>query len=439
MDDLRDYQKVIINMMLDKKRLAIWLDMGMGKTRICIELLMLLMRPKTMVVCPKMAMDVWRQEFEKWDSNANIILIEGSAAKRKILSELTADVYIIGRDSLNWYVKEVGVKEFNCIILDEATSFKNISSKRFHAAKLLCAKADRVYELTGSPVANSYIDLFAQIFLLDFGQRLGRYITNYREEYFEGPVVNGFKVYKYPKSGAIDKINKLVQDITVSLKNEGYVKLPKRIDNIIRLRMDENLKNRYEMMKKNYFLSDNISASNVLTCIQKLCQLSNGFCYDNGGNATQFSQVKLEYMKEIFDVSTDNVLVFAMFKNDIDALRKIGATELNTTEKIHQWQMGNIKYAVAHPASLGYGLNLQYGGHVVFWYSLPWSLELFQQSNARLYRSGQQHTVTINCLITTGTIEEDIYRALQEKSLTQEVLLEACKLHIGNDRKKGAS
>ena len=438
MEELRDYQKEIINIMLDKKRLAIWLGMGMGKTRICIEVLMLLMRPKTLVVCPKMVMDVWRQEYEKWDKEAKIILIEGSAAKRKILSELAANVYVISRDSLNWFVKEVGVMKFDCIILDEATSFKSVSSKRFHAAKLLCAKADRVYELTGSPVANSYIDLFAQIYLLDFGQRLGRYITHYREEFFTGPVVNNFRVYKIPKQGAMEKINNLVKDITVSLKNIGYVKLPKRIDNVVRLPMDGHLKKSYETMKKNYILSDKITASNVLACIQKLCQLANGFCYNDDGSAIQLSQLKLDYMKEIMDAATDNILIYATYRCDIDELIKMGAVELNDTEKIHMWQRGEIKNAVAHPASLGYGLNLQNGGHVVFWYSLPWSLELFQQSNARLYRSGQQHTVTINCLVTEGTIEEDIYRALQDKSLTQEVLLEACRLHTGN-KKEGVA
>lgn len=429
---LRSYQKKIIETIFEKKRVAIFAECGLGKSRCIVEVIKKMHGKKVMIVAPKFVCSTtWKTEFQKWNAdNVNVIYIEGTAAKRKMLAEMEADVYVISRDNIDWYFQTFGEKKFDMIVLDESTSFKNVSSKRWKAMRHYTKLADMVVELTGTPVGNGFQDLFGQIFLLDNGIRLGTSITRYREKYFDGPVLNGYKIYNKMIKGSDRIIMEKVKDITYSLQAKDYLEMPERIDNIIPMTMTGRLEFNYRQMRKDYCLNTEIIAANAAVLTNKLAQLANGFVYDDGKNIVEFSKHKIEYMQEVIDTTADNILIFAMFQRDIDALKKLGAVVLNNANKIREWQEGKIKIAVAHPASIGYGINLQSGGHVLFWYSLPWSLELYQQSNARLYRQGQTHPVIINHLITEGTIEENILQALQSKNLTQETLLRACKMQM---------
>ena len=432
MDALRDYQVSIVDRILFQNRVGVFADMGLGKSRCIVEALGVLMYPRTLIVAPKLvAESTWPDEFSKWTSGVRLSLITGDKKKRvKAVNNTDADVFIISRDNLDWLVKTFPKINFDVIVLDESSSFKNFTSKRTRAAKVLCKKADRVILLTGTPASNGYQDLFAQIFLLDNGERLGTSITRFRETYMTGPIINGYKVYNKMRRGSVEIINEKIKDIVFSLKSADYIKLPDRIDSIISLTMN---KMDYDEMKRNYLLTKNnkeITASNAAVLVGKLSQLANGFAYDDNKNVIEFSNHKLIRVQEIIDTTAGNILIYAIFKHDIDALIKLGAVKLDSTEKIREWQEGNIRIAVAQPASIGMGTNLQSGGSIVIWYSLPWSLELYQQANKRLHRSGQKHTVSIIHLLTKDTVDEDIYKSLQNKTLTQDTLLNMCKLHI---------
>lgn len=435
MCELRSYQVAIINKIIQIPKVAIWAEMGLGKTRCVIESLKILQRPVTLVVAPKMVAEtVWEQEFEKWDSVSRVVVIRGDVKKREALAEFPADVYVISRDNIDWFWQRYGMKKcFDVIVIDEASSFKNASAKRWKALKNYTLSATRVVELTGTPASNGYVDLWAQVFLLDSGKRLGRYITHYKEKYFTGPVINGYRIYKTPLRGAVEEINRLLQDITFSLKAADNLKLPEKIENVIQLNMDKKMERCYKKMKKSYVLTQEITAANAAVLTQKLSQLANGFAYDEHKNIVEFSRDKLEYLKEIIETATENILIYAIFKRDILEIEKLGAVNLNTPERIKEFQRGEIKVAVAQPASIGMGVNLQSGGHTIIWYSLPWSLEIYQQANARLYRQGQEHTVTINHMVMNNTIEVDIMDCLKNKSLTQDKLLNACKMRLDNN------
>lgn len=432
MDALRDYQVSIVDRILFQNRVGVFADMGLGKSRCVVEALGVLMYPRTLIVAPKLvAESTWPDEFAKWTSGVRLSLIVGDKTKRvKAVNDTDADVFIISRDNLDWLVKTFPKISFDVIVLDESSSFKNFTSKRTRAAKVLCKKAGRVILLTGTPCSNGYQDLFSQIFLLDNGVRLGTSITRFRELYMTGPIINGYKVYNKMRRGSVEIINEKIKDIVFSLKSADYIKLPDRIDSIISLTMN---KRDYDEMKRNYLLTKNnkeITASNAAVLVGKLSQLANGFAYDDNKNVIEFSNHKLIRVQEIIDTTAGNILIYAIFKHDIDALIKLGAVKLDSTEKIREWQEGNIRIAVAQPASIGMGTNLQSGGSIVIWYSLPWSLELYQQANKRLHRSGQKNTVSIIHLLTKGTVDEDIYKSLQNKTLTQDTLLNMCKLHI---------
>ena len=434
MNELRDYQYYVLNELLDKKKAGCFLDMGLGKSRIAIELLMLLQRPKTLIVAPAMVVKTtWEQEFAKWDPDAKIKIVTGTPIKRKLMFEMNdADVYVLSRDNVDWLWKTFQKKlHFDVVILDESSSFKNPSSKRWKAIRYYCNDAERVIEMTGTPVGNSMIDLWGQIELICPG-RLGKFME-YKQKYFTGPTINGYQVYNKIRRGAEEIINDSIKDLVFSMKSADHLKLPERIDNLIEIKMDSKLMNRYKIMRKHYVLeADNaiVTAANAAVVTGKLCQLSNGFIYDNDKKVIEFSRHKLEWLEEIFSTSQENILVFAMFQRDIEEIEKLGAVKLNSDKRIKEFQEGKIKYAVCHPSSIGYGINLQQNCHTLIWYSLPWSLEQYTQGNGRLYRQGQEHNVTINHLITAETIEGQIYEALQSKSLTQDKLIDACKLQI---------
>lgn len=438
MDELRDYQYFVLNKLLDAKKAGMFLDMGLGKTRIVIELMMLLQRPRALIVAPALvAKTTWKQEFQKWDADARVNIVVGSPTKRKLLLEMSADAYVISRDNIDWMWKTFGKElHFELVILDESSSFKNPSSKRWKAIRFYCNDAERVIAMTGTPCGNSMLDVWGQIELICPG-RLGKFME-FKQKYFTGPVVNGYQIYNKIRKGAEEIINEQIKDITFSLKSADHLKLPEQIDNLIKIEMDSKLSNRYKIMRKHYVLEDGnaiVTAANAAVVTGKLCQIANGFVYGNDKEVIEFSRHKLDWLEEIFSTSQENILVFAMFQRDIDEIEKLGAVKLNSEAKIKDFQEGKIEFAVCHPASIGYGINLQAHCHNLIWYSLPWSLEQYTQGCKRLHRQGQDQTVTVNHLLTTGTIEEQIYEALQTKNLTQEKLLVACRMQIEDARK----
>lgn len=434
MTELRPYQTEIVDKILMIPKVGVFADMGLGKSACTIKALQILMYPRTLIIAPKLvAMSTWPQEFLRWDSAARVTLIAGTPKKRaeKVLS--VSDVFIISRDNVEWLVKTFKNIHYDVIVLDESSSFKNFTAKRTRAVKQLCKTADRVIELTGTPASNGYGDLFSQIFLLDGGQRLGKSVTRFREEYMSGPVINGHKIYNKMKKGSEEKINELIKDITFSLKSCDYLQLPDRVDSFIKLSLDDSTRRDYERLKNDYVLrhgNEVITVANAAVMCGKLACLANGFIYNDDKEVIEFSRHKLERLKEIIDVSTENILVFAVYQRDITEIEKLGAVKLDSSSKIEMWQRGEIKVGVAQPASLAYGVNLQSGGRTVIWYSCPYSLEQYQQANKRLHRSGVKGTVSIIHMITEDTIDIDIYKSLQNKTLTQDSLLNMCKLHM---------
>lgn len=413
--------------------LALWLPMGMGKSRIILSYLKKNGRPKTLVIAPaSVVRNVWKQQAQIWDKDARVQLIVGTPSKRLAMLDEDADIYVISRDLMKWLYGLNLKRKWDVLVVDESTSFKNPSSIRFRCLKKMIRNFKQRILLSGTPNANSYIDLWAQYYLLDFGARLGRYVTYYKQDYFVGFLINGYMVYKMPKDGAIKAINDKVKDITFALSADDWLKLPDTIYNTIAIEQTDKERKAYMEMKKNYVCCKVITAVNAATLCNKLQQLSNGWAYTDDHKVIPFGDSKLEALKEIVDVSTENILVYFTYEEDRKRLKEIGGYEIKTEKDIEKWNDGKIPFAIANPASLGYGLNLQYGGHQVIWYSPIWNAELYSQANGRLARQGQMHPVTITHLITKDTIDEKIMTALHTKELDMQALIDAVKWEVGD-------
>lgn len=411
--------------------IALWLPMGMGKTRTIIEYLKRNGRPKALVIAPaSVVRNVWKQEAKKWDSEMRVSLVAGTPTKRLNALDLDADVYVISRDLIKWLYGLNIKRKWDVLIIDESTSFKNPSAVRFRCMKKMIGDFKKRILLSGTPNANGYLDLWAQYYLLDFGKRLGKYVTHYKEQYFKGFVINGYMIYKDPKRGAVEEINDKVKDITFALKSEDWLKLPDVIHNTIQIEMTDKEKKSYTEMKKHYILGKEITASNAAVLCGKLQQLANGFAYTDDGKVVKIGDSKIEALKEIVDVSTENVLVYFRFDDDRKRLQEIGGHELKTEKDIADWNDGKIKFAIANPTSIGYGINLQHGGSHIIWYTLTWSGEVYAQANARLVRQGQTRPVTITHLLSKDTIDEKILNVLKEKKADMDGLIEAVKSEI---------
>ena len=392
---------------------------------------------KVLVIAPKrVAEDTWSREHEKWDhlSELRISKVLGSPAQRMKALKTDADVYVIGRDNVKWLVELFGKSwPFDMVVIDELSSFKNPSAQRFRALKKVMPLSDRVVGLTGTPSPNGLMDLWAEIYLLDRGERLGRTISEYREMYFRAGARNGYIVYRWePYSYSQKEIERKISDICMSMSAEDYLELPERIDNEIRIRLSDKEQKLYDQMESDQLLrieDEAVVALNAAAVMNKLLQMSNGCVYADGGDVVRIHERKLEALEEIIDTTGEPVLVFYSFKHDLDAIRKRipEARELKSSEDIARWNRGETRVLLCHPASVGYGLNLQDGGHVIVWYGLTWSLELYQQANARLFRQGQQKAVIIHHLITDGTVDEQVMKALKAKDTSQSALLEALK------------
>jgi len=424
---------------------GLFLDMGMGKTAVALTVANELLYDsfdvrKVLVIAPKkVAEDTWSRETAKWDHlrHLRISKVLGSREQRFAALAREADIYVINRENVVWLVETLGAEwDFDMVIVDELSSFKNHRAKRFRALRKVRPLIKRLIGLTGTPVPNGYMDLWAEVYLLDRGERLGKTITQYRNQYFYSVMLPGFQLYKL-RAGAEDEINERVADICLSMKAKDYLKMeePLRID--VPVVLSNREMGRYKTMERDAVLAvmdHEIVGVNAAAVTTKLLQMANGAVYDDRGQVAHIHDQKLERLAELVEGANGRpVLVFYSFKHDRDRIKqhlKTEVRELQTPEDIEDWNAGRIPVLLAHPASCGHGLNLQGGGNIIIWFGLPWSLELYQQATARLHRQGQAEGVVIYHLIAEGTVDEEVLRVLQGKGRTQEEFLEAIKARI---------
>lgn len=348
-----------------------------------------------------------------------------------------ADIYIINRENVDWLVNKSGYKfDFDMIVIDELSSFKNHQSKRFKSLMKIRPKVKRIVGLTGTPSSNGLMDLFAEFKVLDLGERLGYFIGQYRNTYFKPDKTNGAIVYSYkPLPNAEDSIYERISDITVSMKASEYLKMPELVISNYRVEMSEDEKKQYDEMKKNLICEikdDEITVSNAGSLSNKLSQFANGAVYDDEQNIVEIHSRKLDALEDIIESMNGKPLLVAYwYKHDLQRIKKrFDVREIKTGKDIADWNNGKIPVALIHPASAGHGLNLQQGGSTIVWFGLTWSLELYQQTNGRLYRQGQKNTVVIQHIVTKGSIDEQILKVLERKNKTQEDLIEAVKANL---------
>ena len=394
---------------------------------------------RVLVIAPKrVAQDTWSREHEKWDhlKDLKISLVTGSPAQRKKALAADADVYVIGRDNVVWLTQILPKWDFDMVIIDELSSFKSNQAKRFKELRKVIPRSRRVVGLTGTPSPNSLMDLWAELYLLDRGERLGKTIGCYREEYFRPGKTDGHHIFSWePRKGSREKIEKLISDICVSMSAEDYLTLPERIDVEVPVTLTAEERALYDRMEQDQILTlddEQVVALNAAAVMGKLLQMANGCVYTESGGVVKIHEAKLDALEEIVDTAGEPVLVFYSYKHDKAAIEKRikGVREITGPKDIKDWNDGNIPVLLAHPASVGYGLNLQDGGHVIVWYGLTWSLELYQQANARLYRQGQQKPVIVHHLIAEGTVDEQVMRAIKHKDTSQAALLQALKERV---------
>ena len=388
-----------------------------------------------LVIAPlQTARNTWGSEIEKWDhlSSLRLSLILGDVKQRRAALEEEADVYVVNRENVVWLCEELKDWPFDMVVIDELSSFKNPSAKRFKALRKQIPFAKRVVGLTGTPAVNGYIDLWSEVYLLDRGERLGRTIGMYRQSYFHPGRSNGHVVYEWVMNrGAKEIIDERLSDLCVSMKAVDFLEMPDRVETDVYVEMCAAEKKLYDQFGRDHVLPDmDIVGANAAVVQAKLLQMANGFIYDENKTAHHIHSHKLEAVDEIIEAAgTRPVLLFYTFIEDKNRLaeRFPEARELKTKADVDDWNAGKIPLLITHPASTGHGLNLQEGGNIVVWFGLPWSLELYQQANARLYRQGQKNTVYIYHILTKDTHDTDVLRALKSKNLTQEELLRALK------------
>lgn len=440
-----EYQKVAEQWILKNNKCGLFLDMGLGKTITTYTAIEKLINDyidikKVLVIAPKrVAEDTWPTELEKWDhlETLKVSQVLGSPKERKKALEVDADIYVVTRDNVVWLVDYLGKNwDFDTLVIDELSSFKNHSSKRFKKLKTVTPYFKRVIGLTGTPAPNSYMDLWSQIYLLDRGERLGKNITAFRRRFFDTYNRGMYNDYVL-KKGAKEEIDILISDICISMKAKDYLKnLKEPIVIDVKAKMNKEEFRIYKQMEKDALIqldNEDITALSAATVSNKLLQLANGSIYDDEKNTHIIHSRKLEVLNELVEESQgENMLVFYTFKSDLERIKKEfpDAVKLEDDKDIKNWNQGKIKMLLAHPASAGHGLNLQSGGSIIVWYGLNWSLELYLQANARLQRQGQKNQVRIYRIITEKSIDERVLDALNGKNVNQEKLLRQLKAEI---------
>jgi SNF2 family DNA or RNA helicase len=395
---------------------------------------------KVLIVAPlRVARDTWPAEIEKWSHLKGLTysLATGSERERKAALMQKADIYIINRENVDWLVNRSGLPfDYDMLVLDELSSFKSHRAKRFKSLMKVRPKVKRVVGLTGTPSANGLMDLWAEFRLLDMGHRLGRFIGRYREEYFVPDKRNQQIIFSYkPKPGAEEAIYKRIADITISMKNTDYLKLPELVINEVTVKLSDKELARYQTLQKELVLpleGKEIDAVNAAALSNKLLQMANGAVYTEDGTVVRIHDRKLDALEDLIEAANGKpVLIAYWFRHDLTRiLKQFPVEKLDGENSIKRWNKGEIPVAVIHPSSAGHGLNLQAGGCTLIWFGLTWSLELYQQTNARLWRQGQKSTVVIHHIITQDTIDEDVVSALGRKDKSQRALIEAVKARI---------
>ncbi len=440
-----DYQTYATNFILEHPVSAVFLDMGLGKSIITLTAILdlaldsFLIR-KVLVIAPlRVARDTWPAEIEKWDHLKGLTysVAIGTEQERRFALMQNVDVYLINRENVDWLINKSGLPfDYDMLVVDELSSFKAYGSKRFKALRRVRPKVKRIVGLTGTPSGNGLMDLWAEIGILDMGQRLGRFITHYRNSFFTPDKRNQQIIFSYkPLPGAEDEIYRRISDITISMKNTDYLNMPECVINEIPVQLSDKEKKAYDTMKRDLILpleGQEIDAGSAASLSNKLLQMANGAVYTDDGSVVNIHDRKLDALEDIIEAANGKpVLIAYWYKHDLNRiLERFPAERLDSADSIKRWNDGEITIAVIHPASAGHGLNLQTGGSTLVWFGLTWSLELYQQTNARLWRQGQKDTVVIQHIITKGTIDEQIMKALQLKDKTQTALIDAVKANL---------
>lgn len=430
---------------------AVLLDMGLGKTSITLTALNNLLFDsfeihKAIVIAPlRVARNTWSAEIEKWEHLSTLVysVAVGTEAERLAALQHQADIYIINRENVQWLITKSGIPfDYDMVVVDELSSFKNHQTKRFKALMKVRPKVKRIVGLTGTPSSNGLMDLWAEFRLLDMGQRLGRFIGQYRTRFFQPDKRNGQVVFSYkPLPGAEQQIYRLISDITISMKSTDHLRMPELVSSRYTVYLSEEEDQRYAALKQDLVLQlpdGDITAANAASLSGKLSQMANGAVYMDSGDTISIHDRKLDALEDIIEAANGKpVLVAYWYRHDLERITerlhklKIPYSRLDTDGSIRRWNAGEIPVALIHPASAGHGLNLQSGGSTLVWFGLTWSLELYQQTVARLWRQGQEsETVVVQHIITKGTIDERIMKALSEKDSTQSALMDAVKAEL---------
>lgn len=447
-----NYQKYAAEFIENHKTAAIFLDMGLGKTIITLTAINNLCFDtfevqKVLVIAPlRVARDTWSAEIEKWEhlKHLKYSIVIGTETERLAALNTPADIYIINRENVVWLVEDSGFPfDLDMVVIDELSSFKSHRSKRFKSLMKVRPVIKRMVGLTGTPSSNGLMDLWAEFKLLDMGKRLGRFITHYRDEFFRPDKRNGQVIFSYkPKDGAEDEIYKRISDITISMKAAEHLKMPDCVMNTVSVNLSEKEMKMYKALKTDLVLSvgnREIDAVNAGALSNKLSQMANGAVYDENKTYIEIHSCKLDALEDLIEQANGKpVLVAYWFKHDFERIQKrFDVRVIKSSKDIADWNSGKISIGIIHPASAGHGLNLQTGGSTLIWFGLTWSLELYRQTNARLWRQGQKSDVVIiHHIITKGTIDEHIMRALQNKEKTQSDLIDAVKAQIGGKNER---
>ena len=458
-----EYQRYAIDFVEGHKESALLLDLGLGKSSIALTAINNLMFDyflvhKVLVIAPiRVCTNTWTSEIKKWDhlKNLKYSLCIGDERTRKRALYADADIYIINRENVEWLINKSGVKFiFDMVVIDELSSFKNGKSKRFQALLKVRPLVKRIVGLTGTPSSNGLMDLWAEYRLLDLGKRLGRFITHYRETYFVPDKRNQEIVFSYkPKLGAEEEIYRRIEDITISMKAIDHLPMPELIISDYEVELDGKERKQYESLANNLVLElgdEDITVANAGVLSNKLIQMASGsLYYDEDRNFVEIHDKKLDALEDLIEgANGEPLLVAYWFKSDLERIMKrlnkikdktyISFKVLDKSEAIEKWNKGEISVGLIHPQSAGHGLNLQEGGHQLVWYSLTWSLELYQQTIGRLYRQGQKSkSVVVTRIVAKDTIDEDVIRALDKKERTQDALIEAVKAHVKGGKANG--
>ena len=440
-----NYQKYATDFIINHPVSAVLLEMGLGKSVISLSAINELMLDyfdvsRTLVIAPlRVANSTWPDEIKKWDhlKHLNYSVVIGSEKERLDALRKPAHIYLINRENVDWLITKSGVSwKFDMVVIDELSSFKSYQAKRFKSLLKVRPKIKRIVGLTGTPSSNGLMDLWAEFRLLDMGERLGRYITYYRQNFFVPDKRNQQMIFSYkPKEGSEKMIYSLISDITISMKSKDFLKMPECVMNEVVVSLSDKEQKLYDSLKQDMVLSleeNEIDAINAAALSNKLLQMSNGAVYNDDKESLHIHDRKLDALEDLIEGTNGKpVLVTYWFKHDLEKIKdRFDVREIKSAKDISDWNKGKIPVALIHPASAGHGLNLQAGGSTLIWFGLTWSLELYQQTNARLYRQGQDSTVVIHHILTKGTIDEDVMKALKAKEKIQDALIDSVKARL---------